>query len=772
MLRVREFRSGLLPGPVLDAHFLDAPLRINEILAVNTSINPDNIDLGDYSDWIELHNTSSRPLDLAGYHLSDDEQAPLKWSFPDGTLLPGNSMVLVWADDYDAAPGQLVQRDYSPYEVARLIRIHAPFKLSGDGESLLLHSPGGVLLDRVDFGPQMADVSIGRDVDSSGVWLRYGEPTPGGPNTSTGVLGDARAPDVAFSVKGGIYTSPQQLTLSVDQVDAVIRHTTDGTRPTSQSPIPAGVLTIDRSTVIRAASYRAGHLRGKEHVEVYLFETNSTLPIVSLAVYPETLNDPVVGIFAKSFKKREVPVHIDFYESDGLGQFHIDAGMKLVGFNIQRGPQKPLSIELDERWGSEEFSFPLFSDRDYLTFRGFILRPGGNDGSVSFLREGLITTLLRGRMDVDYQAYRPARVYLNGVYHGLYNIREKQDLDYLASNHPGVAGSEIDFLEHDVIGRIVSDGTDEDYGEFVRFMETNDLSTAEGYEMAGSQMDLNEFINFQIASIYIGRASPDHNIKFWKAKPTGRWRWVVVDVDEMWKNIVVGHDTLAYVTSPIGLPRAPLWSTVELRGLLRNESFRNEFIQRFVTHIQTTFAPDRVHSIMDAVKSAIDPEMPFQIARWPTLIPSLEIWEQNVEELRRFTDRRPAFQLDHLKSAFGLEGMSGLTVDFDETRGFVLVHGVVVPPGYAADYFEGIPVRLEAVPLVGYRFAGWGGLEGTMSEEGGEGEEIAFEIDGGVEVTCFFEPDPDVRLLPGVIDGDFTVTGGSSDWVAGGDVVV
>lgn len=764
-LRVRQYMPGWLPSRVVDFHYLDAAITINEFLASNTSVNPDNVDLEDYSDWVEIHNRSSQMVDLSGYFLSDNPNNPQKWFFPKGTFLGANGMLLVWADDHDAAPGDLVQRDYSPYLVERLIRIHANYAISADGESLLLHSPGGTLLDRVDFGTQLTDVSMGRSVSDPDTWLYFGEPTPGAPNTTLGATNAVRTAPVDFSVSGGVYGAPQELVLSTIDPDAVIRWTANGSRPTSQSQLFSGPIAVEESMVIRAASFKEGQLKSTERVEVYLFDTNSTLPIVSLAAYPNTLYDPLIGIFSNTIKKREMPVHIDFYEADGSGEFHLDAGMKLVGYVILDSPQKAVSIDLDNRWGAEEVIYPIFPNRDYQNYKGFILRAGGQDGDVAYIREGLINTLFEGQLDLDYQAYRPVRLYLNGKYHGLYNIRERQDLDYLRSNHPSVGGAEIDYIEHDVIPTVVMDGEKGEYEDLIAYMETNDLAMAESYAHVASRMDVNEFINFQIASIYMGRHSTDHNVKFWKSEPNGRWRWVVFDVDQMWT--FPYFDILSHVTSPVPQARSPLWSTIELRALLENPSFRDEFIHRFVTQIHTLYAPDRVHPIMDALKAIIDPEMPSQIARWPSRIPSLEVWDQNLAVVRAFTDQRPGFQISHIKTKFGLGDMSPLTVSFDAGGGSVLVHGMVVETGFTANYFDGVPVRLEAVPRVGHRFAGW-----TDGNQTNQEPEILVDATGGAAWTASFEPDPDTQRLPDIINGDFTLTQGPSAWVADGDITV
>ena len=55
------------------------PVVINEVLAVNDA-NIRN-SFGEFSDWIELANTTDEPVDLSEFSLSDDPQDPEKFSF-------------------------------------------------------------------------------------------------------------------------------------------------------------------------------------------------------------------------------------------------------------------------------------------------------------------------------------------------------------------------------------------------------------------------------------------------------------------------------------------------------------------------------------------------------------------------------------------------------------------------------------------------------------------------------------------------------------------
>ncbi|HLU39311.1 MAG TPA: lamin tail domain-containing protein, partial [Planctomycetota bacterium] len=139
------------------------PVEIHEFMAENDEGAQD--ERGEREDWIEIWNRSSQPFHIGGYHLTDNLNNPTKWRFPSGTTIPANSTILVWADS---------QPNQGP--------LHTNFGLSTDGEVVALFDPSGtVLLDGCSFGPQEADVSIGR-LTTGGGWYAFSSPTPGRPN--------------------------------------------------------------------------------------------------------------------------------------------------------------------------------------------------------------------------------------------------------------------------------------------------------------------------------------------------------------------------------------------------------------------------------------------------------------------------------------------------------------------------------------------------------------------------------------------------------------
>ena len=156
---VTEFADSLTPAYDPDG------LTISELMAVNRATLMDED--ADFSDWLELHNGSQQPIDLAGWALSDDDVNQRKWVFPEVAIQPDQYLVVfVSGKDRRRAGAQL----------------HANFRLSSRGEAVRLYDPQGVAVSYIEYSSAVADQSISREADG-GVTVLL-EPTPGYPNTA------------------------------------------------------------------------------------------------------------------------------------------------------------------------------------------------------------------------------------------------------------------------------------------------------------------------------------------------------------------------------------------------------------------------------------------------------------------------------------------------------------------------------------------------------------------------------------------------------------
>ncbi|MCX6142394.1 MAG: lamin tail domain-containing protein [Ignavibacteriales bacterium] len=158
------------------------PVVINELMASNTKTVKDQ--QNEYDDWIELYNTSSDTVVLAGMFLSDELMPKQKWKVPTKTVIPPKGFLLIWADEDTLDVGGL----------------HANFKLSKSGEAVFLwDTTASIIVDSTVFGVQVDDKSWARIPDGTGIF-RITDATPNAPNDKTVSVGGQGASPDAFGL--------------------------------------------------------------------------------------------------------------------------------------------------------------------------------------------------------------------------------------------------------------------------------------------------------------------------------------------------------------------------------------------------------------------------------------------------------------------------------------------------------------------------------------------------------------------------------------------
>lgn len=127
------------------------PVVINEVSAGNS------IFVNEYfkkNDWIELYNTTSEPVDVAGMYLSDDPSIPEKYCIPSATaerntVIPANGYLIVWADN-----------------ISPITQLHSNFKLSNTNDQcVILTAVDKTWSDKLTYVLHNGDESVGRYPD-------------------------------------------------------------------------------------------------------------------------------------------------------------------------------------------------------------------------------------------------------------------------------------------------------------------------------------------------------------------------------------------------------------------------------------------------------------------------------------------------------------------------------------------------------------------------------------------------------------------------------
>ncbi len=649
-------------------------VRINELLAANTHTAFD--DRGGYSDWLELHNPTDTPLTLLGYSLTDDPAVPTKWPVPVTTLQPGAFRV-VWASGVDQATGN---------------GWHTSFGLNRAGGYVGLFDPDGQVVDEVTFGPQVADVSLGR-LPGSEQWVSFPNPTPGAANTTRHRQQAAPgAPAVVVTPGSGFFAEPVTVQLAAPLPDSAVYYTLDGADPTVDRQAYTAPLELEETTVLRAVALRDGVPVSAVTTATYLVDKRSDLPVVSLVTDPAHLWDAATGIYANApawaawgrawGRARERPVTVQGLSPEGELDFSVGAGLRVRGGEGQPAAAK-LSFELyfGGEHGPRELAYPLFGLQPGRTYDRLVLRAEDQDSwqcrtgpqciaDAVYVRDQLLRNL-HGAMGQIATRGRWVALYLNGAYWGLYHLTEHVDDTFLASHF-----NTGEWYTH-------SAGSSHRWHLFVDWLRGADLSAAAQYERAVQQLDIESFTAFIILHLWAGDTAWDnHN---WLAArmrngPDTRWRLFLRDTD---------------VPSGLyGLPSRQAVTGNEARGalipiltsLLASPQYQAYFTAEVERHLDGALATASVRDRLDALAAELRPAMATEAARWlPEQEPAVAVarWETALE---RFSDsldakaqslrglRDPATlqqRLPQLAAAAALAPLPSLPPD---TRIALLVH--------------------------------------------------------------------------------------------------
>lgn len=565
-----------------------SPLIISEFVATGSTglIDED----GDSSDWLEIYNQSSSPVNLSGWALTDDPNNLQKWTFPDISLDAGQYLV-VFASGKDRKPATA-----NP-------TLHTNFRLSQTGEFLALYN---VLEQQIadsvagQFPRQFKGISYGRLASQAG-YFYFATPTPGQPNTSTPTWAGLVA-EVQFSAKRGFYNAPFQLKLSTDTPDAAIRYTTDGSEPTAtHGQTYSGPLLITTTTPVRAVALKTNYLPSASTTHTYIFLAdvlaqpshppgfpatwgthNETVlnyikgaPVAAdYEMDPNVVNDPRyrhtlkddllsiptlslvtdvknLDIYAKPQERGrlwERPVSVELIYPDSPGQgFQINAGLRIHGGvgRYESVPKHSFRLFFRSEYGPAKLEYPLFPDSPVQTFNTLVLRAGTNRSYAGrYNSQHELTTYTRDewarRTQLEMSGVSPrgmfVHLYFNGLYWGLYNLVERPDAEFFAAY---LGGQPAQWYVRDQDGTV--DGT---ANEAVLALSLAALKAGSAgfkdpqlYESVKTYLDTTQFSDYIILNWYAGNKDWPYNNWYAAARvPGGRLQFIEWDAENTFKN--------------------------------------------------------------------------------------------------------------------------------------------------------------------------------------------------------------------------------------------
>jgi len=602
-------------------------LIISELMSANLSYIKGPY--GRTCDWVELYNNSDATINLKDYGISTDSSDVGKYTLPDKTLAPGQYTVILLSERADA-----VKSGYS----------HLLFNLSSAGETLYI-SKNGVVVDCAVSPELPADTSYGRTADGKGFAV-MATPTPGSANGS-GVAGLSATP--TSNTAQGTYEGSVSVTLSGV---GTVYYTTDCTTPTQESIRYTGPITLTETTVIRAVSYENGKLPSKSLDMTFVVNEGISLPVVSLVTEPDNLWDYYTGIYVKGpnasssfpyvganfWQNWEKEATVSLFEKDGTG-FSVPCGLSIFGAYSRARDLKGFSCGFRDAYGMGTLNYPLFGEENLTSFESFILRASGQDDTKSRMRDVLMTSLVADYTNVAVQKYRPVVLFLNGEFWGVYYIREKAQENYVAGNY-NVSRSEVVMTGADGIDK-------KEYVHLVDYAKTHDLSVKEHYDYVCSLMDIENYMDYIIAEIYVGNTD-NGNIRFFMT-PTTKWTWILYDTDYGFAS--ASYDSVQDHLNPEGTGAGNAFSTKLINALLKSPTFKEAFLRRIAWQMNTIWTKENVYARIAELEGLIGEDMKRDCEKWGRTYSN---WQSHVQTLRDFVVYRNKQLPKFVQRYFGL----------------------------------------------------------------------------------------------------------------------
>ena len=691
-------------------------IKINEVLANNQGVR--NNPAYQFEDWIELYNSSDQEVDIAGMGISDDNSIKYIFPNTGLKIPAKGFLLFIASGNVSAGPRHLnfsldddgetiklfsasgsvsdkfeypaLRKNISYGRIsngARRLRYFAePSPEASNSEQTPAKKISKVpkFSKEGGFNSSSFGLKISRFLSNADIYytLDGSEPSP---NNTAGVKYEFKknyqenpgdpVVNQKFSDQKQSFLYENKLEISEANLGKNRYSLIPSTFDRSATYLPR--VEIPKAQVVRAISVKKGKLPSEIASNTYFFETTKkspyTFPIVSLAFNPDELFDYERGMYVAgstfdNFRRSSFEVtalctignytnRSSLWEKDASFEFFENSVQKIsqpITGRIHGGCSRSFPYKSFKLFSEDNFDKYDLIRKEKTTHQGsLVLRNSGNDYNGTLFKDVFIHQMVKD-LKIPIQEFRPSIVYINGEYWGIHNLRDRVDNDYLNKVY-GVDKGNVDMI------KVVFDGPEEleygditAYNEMKTFFKGNNFKDASNFEKAKLLIDMENFIDFQIAHIFVGNIDwPQNNVRLWRVKTNksdsppndGKWRWVFFDADRsLGETVNVSHNNLADAINRS--------ENFIFNKLLQNQTFKKQFIERFSELLDKNFKYENSSKVFLDIKKLYEPEMEKHLSRW-NIIQSKTAWEQNCQVVLDYLKMRPNIIRAQLKSELG-----------------------------------------------------------------------------------------------------------------------
>ncbi len=569
--------------------------------------------------------------------------------------------------------------------------------------------------------------------------------------------------ELAFSKPEYFYEADTEVKI-ISRKNCEIYYSMDGTEPDQKQtrytePIKLIANSDTKANCIKAKAFYEDGTESKTIVHTYFVGKNvkkrfDTL-IFSISTDPYNLFDEEYGIFVEGKlredfiknnpglkidpddpanynirgKEGERPVYVEVLEPEGALVVGQAAGIRTYGGWSRAREQKSIKIyarkEYDEQ--NNKLRYEFFPNRRSAdgkvidTYKQLVLRNCGNDNGFAFIRDELFQTLAGQAGYTDYQAVRPAAMFVNGEYRGFFWLHEVYCDEYFEDHYGDFNGS-FELLEGgETFKKEEEDGSSSqfilDYNEMYEYAD-KDLTKDQTYQELCELMDVENYLSYYALNIYIGNEDwPHNNYKTYRyyaaegeayreAPFDGKWRYLLHDMD--FSTGIYGTDALAdNISKYVSMDGRKMEESPLFSQLMRREDCREIFIKKTLDLINGTFAPDYAFKVLDEMHASRLNEQQNMYDKG-----LLEYWvsydqlDGRIGELKYYLTERARHIITKYQSYFELGSTYQLIVK-PSADCQVKINSFTSPSDFEGSYYTDYDTILSAVLPEGKQFDYW-----------------------------------------------------------------